>query len=98
MEDDLGAGAFEDPREGTGVADVLLEQLGAARERAVEVLAPSRREIVDDGHLVAAGEQGVDKVRSDEAGSAGDEGAHGGGIIGARCGRSGATGGGLGRW
>ena len=60
-----------------GVADVCLDELGAAaRERAVEVLAPAGREVVDDGHLVAALEQRVDEVRADEAGAACDECPH----------------------
>ena len=48
----------------------------ARGERAVEVLAPARREVVDDADVVAALEQGVDEVRADEAGPAGHERAH----------------------
>ena len=47
-----------------------------AAARGVEVLGAAGREVVDDGDLVALVEQGVDEVRSDEAGTAGDEGAH----------------------
>jgi hypothetical protein len=35
----------------------------------VEVLAPPAREVVDDQHLVSAGDERVDDVRADEAGS-----------------------------
>ena len=52
---------------------------GAARDRGAEVLAPAAREVVDDGHLVAAIEERVDEVGADEAGAAGDQGTHGGG-------------------
>ena len=47
-----------------------------------EVGLAARREIVDDADLVAAIEQRVDEVGPDEAGSAGDEGAHGARILG----------------
>jgi hypothetical protein len=58
------------------VADVGLDQLGARRQRPVEVLAPPGREVVDDRHLVAAREQRVDQVGADEAGAAGDQSPH----------------------
>jgi hypothetical protein len=45
------------------VADVLLEEARAG----VDVLALAGREVVDDRHLVAAREQGVDEVRPDES-------------------------------
>ncbi len=59
-------------------AEVALDHAEARLgERAGEVrlLHPPRvvvREAVDADHLVAAREQGVDEVRSDEAGAAGD--------------------------
>ena len=58
------------------LADVELGQLGARRQRPVEVLAPPGREVVDHRHLVAAREQRVDQVRPDEAGAAGDQCLH----------------------
>ena len=48
----------------------------AVRERPLEVLPLAGGEVVDDGHLVAAREERVDEVRSDEPGAAGDEGLH----------------------
>ena len=60
------------------VADVELVELDPAAPGALEVLGLAGREVVDDGHLVAAVEQGVDEVRADEAGSAGHERTHGG--------------------
>ena len=59
-----------------GVADVDLDQLGAGGDRAVEVLAPPGGEVVENGHLVAPLEEGVDEVRADEAGAAGDQSPH----------------------
>jgi hypothetical protein len=38
---------------------------------------PPRREIIDDCHVIVPANQGVDQVRPDEAGAAGDEYAHG---------------------
>ena len=60
-------------RQRRGVADVELDQLGAGRQRPVEVLPPAGREVVDDRHLVAAREQRVDQVRADESRAAGDQ-------------------------
>ena len=59
-----------------GVAHVDLDQLGAGGDRALEVLAPAGGEVVENGHLVAPLEQGVDEVRADEAGAAGDQSPH----------------------
>ena len=66
MEHDLGA-ADVDP-----VADVALDQ----RRLRVHVAAAEGGEVVDDQHVVPAGDEGVDEVRADEAGSSGDGGAH----------------------
>ena len=44
-----------------------------ADEGAVEVLAAAGREVVEHRHLVAPLEQGVDEVRADESGAAGDQ-------------------------
>jgi hypothetical protein len=45
-----------------GLADVVLEQ----RRPRVQVLPLAGGEVVDDGHLVAAGEERVDEIRPDE--------------------------------
>ena len=77
MEDRLGLRAPDDvapPPRRRGCRASTSSRPG--RERAVEVLAPAGGEVVEHGHLVAALEQGVDEVRADEAGAAGDEGAH----------------------
>ncbi len=44
--------------------------------RVRQVLAPAGREVVDDRHVVAPGEERVDEVRPDEAGAACDESLH----------------------
>ena len=77
MEHDVGTRAGERPEEPLRIGDVGLVEGDAAPARGVEVLETAGREVVDDGHLVTTVEQGVDEVRPDEAGSAGDEGAHG---------------------
>src|SRR5207302_3910144 len=54
-----------------------LDQLDVARvEHVLDVLAPAGREIVQDQHLIASRRQRVHEVRSDEAGSSGDEISH----------------------
>ena len=73
VEDDLGRRAPDQVAHRLGVADVELDELGAGADRAVEVLAPAGREVVENGHLVAPLEQGVDEVRADEAGAARDQ-------------------------
>jgi hypothetical protein len=62
------------------VADVRAVQPRPALEGPGQVALLAGGEVVDDGDLVPALEQGIDEIGSDEAGSAGDEGAHG-----ARC-------------
>ena len=74
-----GRAAANTPAHAGRVADVGLVEAGAARQRGAEVLALAGGEVVDDGHLVAAIEERVDEVGADEAGSAGDQGTHGGG-------------------
>src|SRR5690606_28046756 len=59
-----------------GLADVSLDEPDAVFERLVEVPAVPGGEVVEDRHLVAAGDERVDEVRSDEAGSAGYECTH----------------------
>ena len=62
-----------------------------APARASRFSSAAGREVVDDRHLVAAVEEGIDEIRPDEAGSAGDQGAHGRRTLVVPCG---ATGGG----
>ena len=50
-----------------------LEAAVAAREARGSPRLPGR-EVVEDPHAVAVGEQTLDEVRADEAGAAGDEG------------------------
>ncbi len=76
VEDQLGTRLGEDGADRGVVADVDLGQPGAARERAVEVHPTPGREVVEHGHLVATGEQGVDQIRADESGAAGHESPH----------------------
>ena len=76
VEDRLRARRGDDRLERLRVAHVAALQHGAVLERAGEVALAAAGEVVDDRHLVAALEQRVDEVRSDEAGSAGDEGTH----------------------
>ena len=73
---DLGLRSARQRGQRGAVADVELDQLGAGRQRPVEVLAAAGREVVDDRHLVAAREQRVDQIRADEAGAAGDQSLH----------------------
>src|SRR3954469_11403728 len=77
MEDRFGTGLLDDLGDAVRLADVGTDELGAVAARVVEVRLAARREIVDDHHVVAAGDEGVDEVAADEAGSAGDERAHG---------------------
>ncbi len=55
---------------GGGVADVAVHEARAVGHD----LAPPDREVVEDRHLPAGGEQGAGQVRPDEAGAAGHEG------------------------
>ena len=73
---DLGSEPPEDLREVPPGEDIDLVE---ARPLG-EVLALAGGEVVDDGHLVAAGDEGVDDVGADEAGSACHEGTHGEGM------------------
>src|SRR4051812_30167116 len=70
MEDDLGPRVGEDRLQRVGVADVRLHETDATLQRAVEILPPPGREVVDHDHLVAALDQRVDEVRPDESGAA----------------------------
>ena len=71
-----GFDAADHVRHRLRLADVDLRERRAVRERVLEVLPLAGGEVVDDGHLVAALEQRVDEVRSDETGAAGDECLH----------------------
>ena len=79
VEDGLGPGGIEDPCQPGRVADIRLDQLGAARDRVAQVLAATGREIVHDRDRVATLDQRIDEVRADEAGAACDEGPQGAG-------------------
>jgi hypothetical protein len=59
-----------------GVDDVGGVHARAAPDRAGEVLDPPRREVVEDGDVVALGLQGIDERRADEARAARDEDVH----------------------
>src|SRR5262249_21091567 len=51
--------------------------LDALRLEALEVGPVARGEVVEHAHVVASLDKGVDEVRADEAGAAGDERSHG---------------------
>ena len=76
MEDDVGAGVAEQLVHRRGVGDARLVQHRAGGEGAVEVLALTGGEVVDDAHAPTFREQGVDEVGADEAGPAGHERVH----------------------
>ena len=76
MEDDVGPDDRREVGHPGGVGHVLDVELGAALERGLEVLDASRREVVDDVHLVAARDERVGEMGADESGAAGDEGLH----------------------
>ena len=62
MEDRVGLLLLDRGGQFGPVADVEHAQPRAAFDCPVEVLPPAGREIVDDRHLIAAGEQPVDEV------------------------------------
>ena len=75
MDDDVGPEARE------RVVDELARRRSCPRRPSrpscsAQVVAPAGGEVVDDEHLVAAGEQAVGEVRADEAGAAGDQDLH----------------------
>jgi hypothetical protein len=88
VEDDLRPRLAEDLGDRTGVGDARLAQDGASRQRPVEVLAPAGREVVEDGHLVAAGHQRIDQIGSDEPCSTRDQHPHGASTVTRRDSRS----------
>ena len=71
VEDGEAAGRHEVPRRRR--ADVGLDEPHAGRH----VLPPSRREVVEDGNLVARREVGLHDMGADEPGAPGDEHATG---------------------
>ncbi len=76
MEDRIGARALHQAVHRPGVAQVHLGQLGATRQRAVEVLPPAGGDVVEDRDLIPPRQQGIYEVRADEAGSACDQSSH----------------------
>ena len=74
VEDRLRPHLVEHAPHGVAVADVDLAQVGASGTRS---RAPAGQ-VVDHDDTVAAGEQRVGDVGSDEAGSAGDDRVHAG--------------------
>jgi hypothetical protein len=79
MEDDPRLRLGDHVAQRAGVADVGLHEPHPALDRAREVVAPARREVVDHGDLVAALHERVHQVRADEARPACHDRAHEGG-------------------
>jgi len=77
VEDRVGRAALDRPGDGALVGDVRLDELRAGLERSAEVLASSRRQVVEDLDLVAPLQEGVDQVLADEARPTGDQRPHG---------------------
>ena len=74
MHHHVGLRRGERALQGRLVADVRLEQPGARVEAgALQALRIEGIEVVDDRHLVAAIEQRLDQVRSDEPRAAGHQ-------------------------
>jgi hypothetical protein len=65
--------AAQRPLERVGVAHVALDELGALVEIVGPLAVRGFEQEVEDPHVVTLLEQGVDDVRADEAGTAGDE-------------------------
>jgi hypothetical protein len=62
VEDALGCGVREHGPQSVAVANVGLDKPRAARQRALEVLPPPARQVVDHRDLVARRHQGVGEV------------------------------------
>ena len=77
MHDDVGPRRLERPPQRGEVAHVGGVQLHAAVERLGDPRARAAVQVVGDRDLGAAVEQRVDEMRADEAGTAGDDHAHG---------------------
>jgi len=67
--DDRRALVRKQVHEGRGVTDIRLIEAS----RGVQVGALTGGQVVDDGNRVAGGEEGIDDVRADEPGPAGEE-------------------------
>jgi hypothetical protein len=65
---EVGLLGIEDVMEGICVTEVdFIEGRGG-----VKIISLTGGEIIDDGDVMASGDEGVDDVRSDESGAAGD--------------------------
>jgi len=62
-------------RPGSGRRDIRLLQMHAAGDM-IEVGAAAGRIVIDDGDIVAVGQQQIDQVAADEPRAAGDDGFH----------------------
>jgi len=76
VEDHLRARRLDDGGERVRIADVRALQRRARRQRAGDVGLLAAGQVVDHDDLVAARDERVDEVRSDEACTAGDEHPH----------------------
>ena len=77
MDDRFGADLGYRLRYESGVEDVSLKHSGSGSSGFGDVLAFARREVVEDGDLVTAFEQGIHQMRSDEARTPCDQNDHG---------------------
>jgi hypothetical protein len=84
MEDHLRLRLLDDVAHGGPIAEVGLDQPGAARLRALQVVTLTGGEVVDHGHLVRALEQRIHDVGANEAGAACNESPHGARIVAVR--------------
>ena len=76
MEDHVDA--VEAGSDGVVVSDVDLSDRDRRPGGQVpEVLGPTGRQIIHDGHRVAVRDQPADEMAADEAATAGDQGSHG---------------------
>ena len=66
VEDHLGLLLLQQSRDEVAVTDVLDDKLSASRQRGLEVRPASGREVVQRDYLVAAFDQRVDQVGTDE--------------------------------
>src|SRR5947207_2808705 len=72
MDDGIDELAGEHPADARAIADVRDDE----RDGRIEVRAVAGREVVEHDDVVVPGAEGVDDVRSEEPGAAGDEDAH----------------------
>ena len=72
MEDDVDP--VQRPLPVAAVADIALDELGLARHPGRFALAVGLPfQVVEDAHIPAGGQRGIDDVRADQPGAAGDE-------------------------